>query len=77
MVTYLNTNLDQRTAVALLRCMTPTAFNTTLCSKNIPPLVCYNIDIHEAILTSFGRNVNKEVRDQKMLCSSSSSQAAR
>jgi len=36
-------------------------------SKNIPPSVCYNFDIHERILIFFGRNVTDKVRNQKML----------
>jgi len=39
-------------------------------SKNIPPLTCYNLDIHDSII--FGRNVAKKVRNLTMLCFPSS-----
>jgi len=38
---------------------------STLCLKNIPPHVCYNFDIHERILTLFGRNITDKVSNQK------------
>jgi len=37
-------------------------------SKNVPPLTCYNLDIHDPITILFVRSVTEKVRDQKMLC---------
>ena len=37
-------------------------------SKNVPPLTCYNLDIHDPIATTFGRIVKEEVRNHMMLC---------
>ena len=45
----------------------------TLCVKNVPPLVCYNFDIRERILTLFGRNVSHDVSNQKTLYYATSS----
>jgi len=36
--------------------------------KNVPPLTCYNLDIHDPIRIIFGRSVTKKVRNQTMLC---------
>ena len=36
-------------------------------SKNVPPLTCYNVDIHDSITIIFGRSVT-EVRNQMMHC---------
>ena len=44
----------------------------TLCLKNIPPLTCYNLDIHDPITIIFGRSVTKKVRNWTMLCFPSS-----
>ena len=37
--------------------------------KNIHAFGCCKFDIHEPILTTFGRNVTEEVHSQKMLFS--------
>jgi len=37
-------------------------------SKNIPPLTCYNLDIHNPMMIIFGRSVTEKVRNQVMLC---------
>jgi len=43
-------------------------------SKNVPPSACYNLDIHDPIMTIiFGRNVTEKVRNHMMLCFSTSS----
>jgi len=34
----------------------------TVSQKNIPPLTCYDLDIHDLIMTIFGRSVTKKVR---------------
>jgi len=39
----------------------------TLCLKNVPPLVCYNFDMCERILTFFGRYVTDKASNQKTL----------
>jgi len=39
------------------------------CAKNIHAFGCCKFDIHEPILTTFGRNVTEEVHSQKMLFS--------
>ena len=45
------------------------ASNTLQCvSKNVPPLTCYNLDIHGPIMIVFGRNVTEKVRNQTTLC---------
>jgi len=36
-------------------------------SKNVAPLVCYNVEIRERILILFGRNVTDKVSNQKTL----------
>jgi len=36
-------------------------------SKNVPSLSCYNFDVHEWILTFFGRNVTDRVGNQRTL----------
>jgi len=36
----------------------------TRCSKNVPPLACYNFVIHEPIAIIFGRNATKNRSDQ-------------
>jgi len=41
---------------------------STLCLKNVPPLTCYNIDIHDLIMITFGGSVTEKVRNQTMLC---------
>jgi len=38
---------------------------STLCFKNVPPLVCYNFDTRERILIFFGRNVTDKVSNQR------------
>jgi len=35
-------------------------FRTTLCLKKVPPLTCYNLDIHDPITIIFGRSVSKK-----------------
>jgi len=40
----------------------------TLCFKNVPPLTCYNLDIHDPITIIFGRIVTGKVANQTMLC---------
>ena len=40
---------------------------STPCLKNVPPFACYNFDIHEWILTFFGRNVTDKSSNQKTL----------
>ena len=42
--------------------------NYTVVSKNIPPLTCYNLDVHDPITIIFGRSVTKKVRNQMMHC---------
>ena len=44
---------------------------STLCLKNVPPLICYNFDITvcECILIFFSRNVTDNVSNQKTLYS--------
>ena len=37
-------------------------------SKNVPPLTCYNLDMHYLSMIIFGGSVTKKVRNQKMLC---------
>jgi len=44
-----------------------TSENYTVSQKNVPPMACYNFDIHEQILIFFGRNVTDKVDNQKML----------
>ena len=41
--------------------------SSTLCLKNVPPLTCYNLDIHNPIAIIFSRRVTDEVRNQTML----------
>jgi len=36
-------------------------------SKNVPPLTCYNLDIHGSITTIFGTSVTEKVGNQKVL----------
>jgi len=36
--------------------------------KNVPPLTCYNLDIHDPITIFFGRSVTERVRNQMILC---------
>jgi len=40
----------------------------TLSQKNVPPLNCYNLDIHDQITITFGKSVTKKVKNQRMLC---------
>ena len=39
-------------------------------SKSVPHLTCYrpNLDIHDPIMTIFGRSVTEKVRNRMMLC---------
>jgi len=37
-------------------------------SKNVPPMTCYNLDIHDPITIIFGRSVTEKVRNHTMLC---------
>jgi len=41
---------------------------TLLCLKNIPPLTCYNLDIHDPSAINFGRSDTEkgEITDQMM-----------
>jgi len=41
--------------------------------ENVPPLACYNLDTHEWILISFGRNVTDKVGNEKTLYYATSS----
>jgi len=52
---YLYTNLRNRRR---LHCV----------SKNVPPLTCHNLDIHDPITIFFGRSFTQKVRNQAMLC---------
>jgi len=38
-------------------------------SKNIPPLTCYNLDVHDPVTIIFGGSVTEKVRNQTMLFS--------
>jgi len=38
-------------------------------SKNVPPLTCYNLGIHDPITINFGRYVTEKVRNQMVLFS--------
>ena len=40
----------------------------TLSQKSVPPITCYNLDMHDAITIICGRHVTKKVRNQIMLC---------
>jgi len=40
----------------------------TVSKKNIPPLTCYNLDIHYPITIIFGRSVTEKAGNQTMLC---------
>jgi len=40
----------------------------TLSQKSVPPITCYNLDMHDPITIIFGRRVTKKVRNQIMLC---------
>jgi len=43
-------------------------------SKNVPPLTCYNLDVHDPITIIFGgRSFTKKVGNQTMLCYPTSS----
>jgi len=42
-------------------------------SKNVPPLTCYNLDIHDPIAIVFGWSVTEKKRNQTMLCFPTSS----
>ena len=35
-------------------------------SKNVPPLICYNLDIHSSIMIIFGASVTQKVGNQNM-----------
>jgi len=37
-------------------------------SKNVPPLTCYNFEIHNPITISFGTCVTEKVKNQTVLC---------
>jgi len=39
----------------------------TLCLKNVPPLTCYNLYIHNSITTIFGKNIAEKVGNQNIL----------
>jgi len=40
----------------------------TVSEKNVSPLTCCNLVIHEPITIIFGTNVTEKVRNQTMLC---------
>jgi len=40
----------------------------TVSQKNVLPLTCYNLGIHNPITIIFGRNVTEKVRNHMMLC---------
>ena len=44
-----------------------TALLCTPCLKNVPPLTCYNLDIHGSITIIFGTRVTKKVGNQNVL----------
>jgi len=35
---------------------------STPCLKNVPPLTCYNLDMHDPVAVIFGRSVTEKVR---------------
>jgi len=37
-------------------------------SQKVPPLTCYNLDIHDLTVIIFGRSVTEKVRNQTTLC---------
>ena len=37
-------------------------------SKNVPPVTCYNLDIHDPTAIIFGRSVTDKEKNQTMLC---------
>jgi len=43
-------------------------FHYTLYLKNVPPLTCCNLDIHDPITINFGRSGTKKVGNQTTLC---------
>jgi len=45
----------------------PQYFYCTPCLKNVPPLTCYNLDIHSLITIIFGTRVTKKVGNQNIL----------
>jgi len=47
---------------------TQTEVANILCLKNVPPLTCYNLDIHDLIVIIFGTSVTEKLRNRTMLC---------
>ena len=41
---------------------------STVSQKNVPPLTCYNLDIHDPTVIIFVRNVKEKARNQTVLC---------
>jgi len=37
-------------------------------SKNVSPLICYNLDVHDPITVIFGRSVTEKVGNKTMFC---------
>jgi len=37
-------------------------------SKNVPPVTCYNLDIHEPIVLIFGRSITEKIGNPTILC---------
>jgi len=61
--------LECLSSVNVTKTTTPRLWlQSTLCLKNVSPLTCYNLDIHEPIAIIFGRSVTQKVRKQTMLC---------
>jgi len=46
----------------------PGLVHYTVSQKNVPPLTCYNLGIHNPITIIFGRNVTEKVKNRMMLC---------
>jgi len=40
----------------------------TVSKKNVPPSICYNLDMHDPITIIFSRKVTEKVRNRMMLC---------
>jgi len=49
-------------------CGHPTCQRLHRVSKNVPPLTCYNLDIHGPIAVIFRRSVTEKVGNQTLLC---------
>jgi len=60
-------NSDSAQVTSLRHSIYEKHFHIHRVSKNVPPLACYNFDIHEWILIFFGRNVTDKVGNQTTL----------